>query len=157
MQKLVTHEKDIDVTFHLGTDHLSGKTTVWLPPVHAFYPCVLDLTKAAYDSQGNFVGQDSTWRAHAITGFDPGVRSPTAYCVMEDDNVIGSAGGTHVFMNPETLTKANALAPFIMDPGSRLEIGDSFNKIMSLPGTVFHEFCHSVLLGPVGERCKSIV
>ena len=155
MQKLVDHEADVDVTIHLGTDHLSGQTTMLLPGAHGWYSCVTDLTKVTYDERGTFIGQSSTWPVTAITHFRPGVNTPLAYCVGADDGTIGSTSGTDVFINPEALAQTNVLAPFVLDEGSLFKPGDKFDKIMKLPGTMFHELCHSVLLGHKDERSKS--
>ena len=161
MMDLVKDEDSVDVIIHVGTKHLSGSTTVYIPKLNASEKCSIDFTAMGrsdndtFDPWGRFIGgATSTLLAPCNVRLEAAESASTlAYVNNVDLPSLGVRSGTNMFINPNSrqVLGGRLLMPFKSD--HVVQKGDSLGHFHGLPVILFHEFTHTVLAGKHDARC----
>jgi hypothetical protein len=131
-----------DITFILGSDHLTSLTKVYLHRYDMQCRCLIDLSvRDAFDVHGVY-RHDPLRRAlvRPCSKGDFGART-----VIGENDPYGTEFGADIFLNPKELACRDSLAPFATPYD--VSAGTHLDELKHLPALLFHELAHTRLVG----------
>ena len=155
MMQPVKDDKQVDVVIHIGTDHLTSHTMVYVSKLNCREFCVIDLSLPnAFDETGAY-NLDSKALIPAANMFeDPCMEDTDAFVMAESDPVLAFQSGNYIFLRPSAVRNPAALVQSDRNIPSNIHEGDPIDAYSHLTHVLFHELTHSLLLGEEGERRK---
>ena len=139
-----------NLTVIVGMKHLTPPTTVFLPHLNTYYPCVVDLSANGFDKFGR---PKINTQALLPTGAIPwNADTMNAFVDQQDDPTLNAEGGKHIWVLEPALSRVPLQAPF--DARRVVSVGEHIENFMMLPTTMLLELFHTILLGTCEKRSQ---
>ena len=139
-----------NLTVIVGMKHLTPPTTVFLPHLNTYYPCVVDLSANGFDKFGR---PKTNTQALLPTSTIPwNADTMNAFVDQQDDPTLNAKGGKRIWITELALSGIPLQAPF--DADRVISVGERIDDFMRLPTTLFHELLHTILLGTLEKRSQ---
>ena len=153
LYQLVLDESKVDVNIRIDTKHLTRPTYLYLPHLKAWEECVVDLTRQdAFDAGGRYKrGSHALFHPEMTTFDDPDCKSG-AFVPYVEGGRLELQSGKDIFINPDTMKLDDLFAPMGSDRSIKEFEPLTDVNYKKLPGTLFHELCHTTVLGSRRER-----
>ena len=152
LYQLVENETEVDITFHVGSKHLSGATEVFIKDTNKNVECVIDLSKRnAFDHNGTYQPSSQALLPEDTGRFDGAHNTDLqAFSTGSGSRHLGFKSGSQIFINPRNFHESDCLAPI---EGERIvKEADLIDDYHKLPALLLHELCHSSIMGPAEEQ-----
>lgn len=146
MRKMVKHDKEVGLVFHVGTAHLSGPAEIYIPRLKRRLACNIDLTKSlseSFDERGRYKGTSTL--LHCVNRRWDQPTASQAFTDLVRNRHLGLVRGRDIYFSPFRVRMEDSLRPYIGD--YQITEDEGFWHLKALPATMFHELSHSLLLG----------